>query len=212
MLVYLHCWTQNVITRWGICLWGQKAVVELPNPLCFSGVQGHFPHFHSPLPCLHTDREMRQDSSSARGIPGSTWTVPSREGRCPRAEQLQDVQQGTAAQAEAQRTWEHPKFFQNLGIQYSSALSPSKNDSQRQAAHDSFADTIPKWSLHLWLCLLYPDVCFIQPVLWTWSLGCGTSVPIYPFLTSHHLKQPSLQQRYQLKLMEMYNNTCLSSV
>lgn len=36
--------------------------------------------------------------------------------------------------------------------------------------------------------LLYPDVYFIQPVLWTWSLRCGTSVPVHPFLTSHYLK------------------------
>lgn len=198
-----------------------------PSPLLRNA--GHFPRFYPPLPCLHRDKEMRQDSSAARGIPGSTRSVTKREGRCPRAE----VQQGTgqAAWAEHGEPGSHPEFFQKLGIQHSFALSPRKNDSQRLSKLPMIPLQTPSRNGgHIYdsvcciqVCLGHPTSSgtkfpiwlpvkqdFIQPVLWTWRLGCGTSVPIYPFLTSHYLKQPSLQQRYGLKLTEMYNYMCLN--
>lgn len=52
---------------------------------------------------------------------------------------------GAAGHTEAGSTLNSSKIWEiSIPLQ-----SPSKNDSQSQAAHDSFADTIPKWGLHL---------------------------------------------------------------
>lgn len=105
-------------------------MVELPNPLCFSGMQGHFPRFHPPLPCLHRDKEIRQDSPAAReflaphevcqGGKGDARGQDS-SGRCSRALLLQLGNREPGSTLNSSRNWEHSIPLHCL---------PAKNDSQ----------------------------------------------------------------------------------